>query len=628
MIHIAHVDWIIIVFYFLLMMGFGGYFGKYVRSSRDFFFGGQRFAWWIIAFSCIATLVGSYSFIKYSTNAYKYGFSSSTSYLNDWMWLPLMMFGWIPIIYYTRIRSIPEYFERRFDKKTRLVLTLFMLLYLIGYIGINLYTMGVALNPILHVFADRNLNFYFIVASIAVACAVYITIGGQTSVIMTDLLQGMLLLAAGVAIFCIGAGYMGGFGEFWRNVPPGHRFALARFNDSGSFSFAGVFWQDGIANSAVFWFMNQGIIMRFLSARSVNDGRKAILFVLLVLCPVATFAIDSTGWLGTAMVNKGILPPEVKAQDIFLNVAYLVCRPGVFGLILAALAAALMSTVDTLINATAAIWVNDVWQPYVRPGRTDRYYLGVARWVSVLATLAGIALVPVYRTVGSIYEAHGIFTATITPPMAVALLMALLWRRYTSRAAFWTLIGGGAAMFAGMLFPGILIKPFSHGIPLEGGAFEGYKYIRAFYGVTCSLGIGVIITLLKRQKDADVAAGLTIGSLRNLMRLFKGGEPNEKPGRVVRLKVAASGLVPPGGEDEGRGTALIPAHAMDAMNAAGGDIIYVCDPRWWYGGLKSLHALAAAPGADVPEGTVCLSPRAMEHAGFSPGQTVTLQKMF
>ncbi|MCP4710177.1 MAG: hypothetical protein GY869_16260 [Planctomycetes bacterium] len=212
MVHIATIDWIIIVAYCFLVMGFGAYFGRYVRTSKDFFFGGQRFAWWVIAFSCVATLVGSYSFVKYSTNAYKHGFSSSMSYLNDWMWLPLMMFGWIPIIYYSKIRSIPEYFEKRFDTKSRLMLTLFMLLYLIGYIGINLYTMGVVLNPILHVFNDPEVNFYFIVIIIAIVSVVYITAGGQTSVIMTDLLQGVLLLVAGVAIFWLGINYLGGFG--------------------------------------------------------------------------------------------------------------------------------------------------------------------------------------------------------------------------------------------------------------------------------------------------------------------------------------------------------------------------------------------------------------------------------
>jgi len=627
MVYIETIDWIVIIAYFFGMMGFGAYYGKFVKTSSDFFFGGQRFVWWIIAFSCIATLVGSYSFVKYSANAYKYGLSSSTSYLNDWMWLPLMMFGWIPIIYYAKVRSIPEYFEKRLDAKSRLMLTILMLLYLVGYIGINLYTMGVVLNPILHIFADKDVNFYFIVTAIAVVSAVYITAGGQTSVIMTDLLQGVLLLVAGVAIFTLGIFALGGFSGFWSNLPEGHRFALARFNEPSSFSFAGVFWQDGIANSAVFWFMNQGIIMRFLSLRSVNEGRKTILFVILILCPIATFAIDSSGWLGTAMVNKGLLPPDVPAQDIFVHVANLVCRPGIFGLILAALMAALMSTVDTLVNAVSAIWVNDVWQKYVSPGREDRYYLGVARWVSVFAMLVGIMLVPIYKSVGSIYEAHGIFTATITPPMAVALMMAMLWKRYTSTAAFWTLLGGSIAMFLGMWFPDTLIAPFSHGIDMAPGLFKGYKYIRALYGVACAGAIGLIVTFFTSPRDPVEIKGLVIGPMKDAMRLFKGADPNLKRGRPARLKVKVSKDVPAGDEEHGRGIVLLPAEAMERMAAEEGDIVYACDPRWWYGGLKSIHAVAGPVSPGVPSGIILVSEKNMDYGGFDDEQTVIVQKM-
>ncbi|HXK66437.1 MAG TPA: sodium:solute symporter family protein, partial [Spirochaetota bacterium] len=139
-------DFAIIVCYFLFILGFGTFFGKYVKSTRDFFFGGQRFSWWLIGFSCVATTVGSYSFIKYSAVAYQYGFSSTMTYLNDWFILPLFVFIWLPIIYYSRITSIPEYFEKRFNSTTRTISVFILLVYLLGYIGINLYTIGVAYN--------------------------------------------------------------------------------------------------------------------------------------------------------------------------------------------------------------------------------------------------------------------------------------------------------------------------------------------------------------------------------------------------------------------------------------------------------------------------------------------------
>ncbi|NMB81589.1 MAG: sodium:solute symporter family protein, partial [Ignavibacteria bacterium] len=98
-------DWIVMLVYFLLVMLFGSYFGRYNRSTQDFFFGGRRFSWWLIAFSIVATGVGSHSFIKYSAMGFQHGFSSSMTYMNDWFFIPFFLFGWLPIIVYTKIRS-------------------------------------------------------------------------------------------------------------------------------------------------------------------------------------------------------------------------------------------------------------------------------------------------------------------------------------------------------------------------------------------------------------------------------------------------------------------------------------------------------------------------------------------
>ena len=111
----TNLDRIVILVYFTVVMGFGAYFGKYSKTTSDYFFGGRRFAWWLITISIVATGIGSHSFVKYSTKAYQYGFSSTMTYMNDWFFMPLFLFGWLPIIYYLRLGSIPEYFEKRFS---------------------------------------------------------------------------------------------------------------------------------------------------------------------------------------------------------------------------------------------------------------------------------------------------------------------------------------------------------------------------------------------------------------------------------------------------------------------------------------------------------------------------------
>ncbi len=207
------VFWSILLGYFVLVLGFGSYFAKFNRSTSDFFFGGRRFAWWLIAMSIVATGVGSHSFVKYSGKSFEHGFSGTMAYMNDWFLMPVFLFGWLPIVYYLRIRSIPEYFERRFHSSVRVLATLVQLLYMIGYVGIGFLTMARTLEPI--VVPSLGWGLMDIIWVVAIVAGIYITFGGQTAVIFTDLLQGFLLLFAGLLLFFLGIHWFGGWQQFW-----------------------------------------------------------------------------------------------------------------------------------------------------------------------------------------------------------------------------------------------------------------------------------------------------------------------------------------------------------------------------------------------------------------------------
>lgn len=592
-VEITTLDVCLIFGYCLFVFGFGAYFGKYIKSTTDFFFSGRKFAWWIIAFSMIATVVGSYSFVKYSAAGFRYGLSSSMSYLNDWFFMPFWMFMWLPIIYFTRMKSIPEYFERRFDTRARFLAILFIAVYLVGYIGINFYTLGVALNALL------GLHVLVGACIVAVVTAIYVTSGGQTAVIMTDLLQGVLLLLAGLLIFFLGFSYLGdgslidGIDRFWNGLPEDHRYSLAHFNEPSKFHFIGVFWQDAVASSFAAYFFNQGILMRFLALRSVHEGRKAMAVALVVLFPIAVIAVGNAGWLGASMYNLGAVPDgypdNPDPNNIFVIVTHILTEPGVFGVVMAALLAALMSTADTLINATSAVAINDIYQPYVRPGKSDHHYLRAAQVASLIAAGLGLSLVPLFMEFDSIYVAHATFIAAVTPPMAVCILYGFLWKRFTATAAVATLVGGALAMGISVYEPAI-IKPFAHGVSAEGE----YKYMRALYGLVVSGVIGFVATLLSRPSRTDSEiVGLTVITIREAERAFKGGEVSREVGGKVRLKVVV------GAEDEATyrsqpdGEILsVSLHEDDlaVLKADVGDMIFLADHRWWLGGLRAAHA--------------------------------------
>jgi len=599
-------DYGIIIGYFVAIFAFGAFFARFTRSTKDFFFGGQRFSWWLVAFSYVASIVGSYSFIKYSAAGFRYGMSSSMTYLNDWIVMSILLFGWFPIIYFSRSVSIPEYFQKRFDSRTRLMATIIIMLYMVGYIGINLFTMGVALEAML------GTDPFWSAVVVAVVCAVYVTAGGQTSVIMTDLAQGVILLVAGLVLFGLGLHVLGGWDSFWSGLPLAHRQPFASFNEPHSFHFSGIFWQDGVANNIALYMMNQGFILRFLSLKSVREGKKAFTVLLVVLMPLATLAIANAGWLGRSMVSAGVLPASVEADHIFVAVADRVCVPGLFGFVMAALTAALMSTVDTLINAVSAVTVNDIYKPYFKPTADDRHYLKAARIVSLSSAAVGIALVPLFASFDSIYQAHAWFTAAVTPPMVVAIVLGAFWKRYTPRAAFWTLAGGLILVAASIRWPG-LIAPFSHGVDPAGG----FKFLRALYGLAGSLAIGVTVTFFTRPRPLAEIEGLVVGTINRGKEKYKGGKVNERLGRDVVGRLEAK---------EGIEGIALTRTMLDRLAADEGDLLYVADARRWLGGIRSLHVKAVAVHSD--EGIVYLPEELIEEGSLLAGTVHRVEKIF
>ncbi len=689
----SSIDWIVMVVYFIVIMLFGSYFGRYTKSTSDFFFGGRRFAWWLITMSIVATGVGSHSFVKYSAKGFQHGMSSSITYLNDWFIFPFFMFGWLPIIVYSRVRSIPEYFEKRFSPSARFLATILLLLYMIGYIGIGFLTLGKALIPMLpEAFHLGSLTLPVTLMGaiivVAIITGIYITFGGQTAVIFTDLAQGAILLFAGLMLFGLGIAYLGGFHHFWDLLPVGWKLPFPDFNKPPDFNFAGIFWQDGVAGTIGFLFLNQGLIMRFMACKNVDEGRKAAAVNVLLVMPLSAIVVGGAGWVGKAisLAHPDILPPGTSPDQVFVVVANIVSSPGVFGFVMAALVAALMSTVDTLINATAAIFINDVYRPvetFFRKRKTDaraqdREELFAARVASVGITALGVLAVLAFKGFPTVYEAHGYFHSTLTPPLAVAIFLGVFWKKFTPAAVMTTFLGGVALMLLGARYPGILIAPFDHGIAMNPA--HPYSYIRALYntvvcggvsalavwsgplqrafaswikahsfgrsllillsagaalsfvsvagglggfGVECLMAILVVLivplvsTAVIPYDEQEQTRGLTAWSIDAAKRMFKGGEPNEFGGRPVPVRWE---LI----EDDGKDRIYLSKEDMKTLEAEEGDLVYLCDRRAWLGGLKSIHSVFGTPH-DKP-GVVYINEHQEEHGLFSKGRMLVAHK--
>ncbi len=685
-------DWIVMVVYFMVIMLFGSYFGRYTKNTSDFFFGGRRFSWWLITMSIVATGVGSHSFVKYSAKGFEHGISSSMTYLNDWFFIPFFMFGWLPIIVYSKVRSIPEYFEKRFSPSARFLATILLLLYMIGYIGIGFLTLGKAVIPMLPeaftIFGiTLPVTLMGAIIVIAIITGIYITFGGQTAVIFTDLLQGFILLFAGMLLFFFGITYLGGFDIFWNLLPMEWKLPLADFNQPSNFNFVGIFWQDAIAGSIGFLFMNQGLIMRFMACKNVNEGRKAAAVNILFILPISAIVVGNAGWVGKAIsvASPHIVSPTVSPDQIFVVVANIIASPGMFGFIMAALTAALMSTVDTLINATAAIFINDVYRPVrlflkrmtVSDIERDRKELRAARYASIGVTAFGVLAVLAFKNFPTVYEAHGYFHSTLTPPLVVGIFLGVFWKRFTPAAVITTFVGGVALMILGARYPGILIAPFDHGIEMNQA--HPYSYIRALYNtLACSvaavlvtittrlqvkiisiirkgqnkkiimnaiIGLSIVlffvvllnisniyiqclstayililvplaVTYFVKYDETINTNGLTAGSINIARRLFKGDEPNDLVGEkvIVHFKQVEG--------DEN--VVHFSNEEMTTMKAKTGDLVYLSDKRKWMGGLKSIHSVFGSPHNQT--GTVYITPSQFKHGLFVEGKLLDAEK--
>ena len=234
--------------------------------------------------------------------------------------------------------------------------------------------LGSLLQPIL----GWEINTIIIV--VAIISGTYVSLGGQTAIIFTDFLQGVILLFAGLLIFGLGIAYLGGFDFFWSNLSATNKLPLADFNSPPDFNFVGIFWQDGVVGSVGFAFMNQAVIMRFLASRSVIHARRATMMNVLVFLPIGTVAVSNSGWLARAIENMtpGVITdllPNGSANGVFTVVASLVANSeAIFAFLVAAVVAALMSSLDSQINASAAVAVNDVYTPcllYTSPSPRD-----------------------------------------------------------------------------------------------------------------------------------------------------------------------------------------------------------------------------------------------------------------
>jgi SSS family solute:Na+ symporter len=499
------IDWLIMLVYFVFVLGIGFALKRYMRTSNDFFLAGRSIPAWVCGLAFISANLGAQEVIGMGASGAKYGIITSHFY---WIGaIPAMIFVGIfmmPFYYGSKARSVPEYLRLRFDEKTRAVNAFSFAIMTVLSSGISMYAMALLIQTLglLHGIVPDAYIFHVSVFLSAIIVLGYIFLGGLTSAIYNEVLQFFLIVAGFTPLVWIGLRNVGGWQGIKQTLPANmthswQGMAHASTNTLGVEWF-GLAMGLGFVLSFGYWCTDFLVIQRAMAADSEVSARKVPLiaalpkmfFPFLVILP-GLIAVSVTshmsgatrpaGYVGLSQVDPGsaatipttklpldeahphgIIPvkidpvngqPVLNADgtpvynyDLAIPVMLLHFFPtGILGLGLTALLASFMSGMAGNVTAFNTVWTYDIYQAYINKKATDAHYL----WMGRMATIGGVALsigaAYLVTNFNNIMDALQLVFSIVNAPLFATFLLGMFWKKTTGHAAFTGLLSGTAA---------------------------------------------------------------------------------------------------------------------------------------------------------------------------------------
>ena len=476
-VQLGAVDYTILVVYFAFVLGIGWALRRTVKNSEDFFLSGRSIPTWIAGLAFLSANLGAQEVIGMAASGAKYGMMTSHFY---WVGaIPAMVFVGIfmmPFYYGSRARSVPEYLRLRFDEKTRGFNAISFAAMTVLSSGISMYALAKLFELVL------GWNFHFSVVVSAVIVLVYIFLGGLTSAIYNEVLQFFLIVLGFLPLVLLGLKDLGGWSGLTAMLEPvaidagyeaGAWTHSWRYLDSASANPMGVEWFGmamglGFVLSFGYWCTDFLVVQRAMAAESMTAARRTPLFAALpkMLFP-ALVILPGMLAIGLHSSRGGFLPlgadgtPNYNLAVPMLLAHYL--PSGLLGLGLTALMASFMSGMAGNVTAFNTVWTYDIYQSYIRPGQTDRHYLGVGHAATVFGILASVAAAYAATRFNNIMDMLQLVFAFVNAPLFATFLLGMFWRRATGHGAFFGLLIGTVA------------AAIHHGLTMPAGATRGIK---------------------------------------------------------------------------------------------------------------------------------------------------------
>jgi SSS family solute:Na+ symporter len=425
-------------------------------SSKAYFLGGKTLPWYVVATSMLAADVSAEHFIANAGVAYKYGIVPATASWNCWIIYSLFIFIFLPYYVRTGLYTVPEFLERRYNVACRYIFSGSLVCgYVAAIIAGSLFAGAIALQRMLGPFLPESFaagfnqtlsnllghslppGFEQIVLGVlffAVLTGAYTIYGGLKSAAWTDFMQILVLGAGGVLVPILGLMQVGGFHTLVHDYPD--KFQVFQPPTHERFPWTGVF--TGFLTVGV-WYTctSQHIVQRVLAAKDEYNARMGVVGagILHIITPLF-FTVPG-------IIAFALFPKLDRPDRSYLELVHVLIPTGLRGLILAAMAAALMSNLSSVLNSASTLVTIDFYKKFVRPDATEKQQVrfGQISGAVILAIGVGIALYYATQTDPLFVLVQQVFFF-IAPPFAVVFTLGLLWRRSNSTGALWTIALG------------------------------------------------------------------------------------------------------------------------------------------------------------------------------------------
>ena len=521
-------DWIVIAGYFGLIGFVAWWYGRNQKNTEDYFLAGRNAGWVVIGTSIFTSNIGSEHIVGLAGQGAATGMAMAHWELHAWVLI--MLAGlFVPFYYRSGVQTIPEFLEKRFSARSRLILSCVSLVaYVFTKVSVTVYAGAIVFQALLpDTFGSPENAFWVGAFATVIITGAYTVFGGMRAIMATSTPQAVIILFGSFVITYIGLGKLGGWGELVTMCRANSdQFALWRPLSDPNFPWLGVL----IASPIIgiwYWCTDQYIVQRALSAKDLATARRGALFGgLLKVWPVLIFLIP--GMIGWALHQKGMitLPPKIIGGEVvsaidgdrvFPTMVTALLPSGIRGLIVACLLAALMSSLASLFNSSASLFTVDIYEK-ICPGRPQKHLLNVGRVATATVVVLGIIWIPVMAKIsgGGLYQYLQSVQGYLAPPITAVFLLGLFWPRLNSAGATWAL-GGGFVL--GMLK--LSLQAFFGKGKIENPAFlawiADFNFLYAT-GVLFALSaiIMIVVSFITPPPPAVQTRGLTYGSIHEL----------------------------------------------------------------------------------------------------------------